>query len=111
MARFCKDGRKCEQGLYAGIPALFVGFGCDFLRRQIAARSEPVVGLSDFRWIGGSGEDGGDELIRVERNWRNKLLKLFGIFLLIQSLGGGLTGSRRCAGCWRRRRLLSSLIL
>ena len=41
----------------------------------------------------------------------NQLLKLFGIFLLIRSLGGRLTGRGRRAGRWRRLRLELSLIL
>ena len=43
--------------------------------------------------------------------WGNQLLKLFGIFLLIRSLGGRLTGRGRRAGRWRRLRLELSLIL
>ena len=94
LRHLVEDLGEGGEGFDAGVPAgLRIGAGGDLLRRRATLHVEPLVGGGDLRRIGGSREDHGDEIVRVEGDGGDHLLEAVGSEGL-----GGLVGRGEALG-------------
>src|SRR6267143_5820976 len=73
-----KNRRELRQGLYARIPVLFVDFFAELVTFEIGMTLHPALRLDNLSWIRGSGENLGNERVRVQGDRRHELSQFLG---------------------------------
>ena len=110
FVHIAEDRGKCSEGLDAGIPVLLIHGLAESVALQIRMSLHPAVGFHDLFGEGGSGQDLGDQGVRVEGDRCDQLLQLLGRLLRVLRSLGGLPGSlgvlRRSLGVLRSRQIL-----
>ena len=71
-----KNGRELHQGLYAGIPVLFVDLFSQLFAFKLGVCLHPAVCLDDLRWIRGRGQNLRHHRVGIQSDRRDELLQL-----------------------------------